>query len=109
MPAREDVKPGAPGGRTEPFVGQKGSAVPNGTRKEAVYQVSTGQAFEVWPVDARELVASGEYVRERPSSQPAISSAEPESLPAPAAPLAEAPPAEVAPVEVAPARRPKHR
>lgn len=47
------------------FVGQKDAVAPS-PGKVAIYQLETRRRVEVWPVDARELLASGEYVSELP-------------------------------------------
>lgn len=37
--------------------------------KVVLYSRATGQRFERWPVDARDMLASGDYTQEAPDSQ----------------------------------------
>ena len=53
----------------------------NPTGKVTLYHVETGEAIERWPVDARGMVAHGEYTLEPPSSEegaPAVVESVPE-------------------------------
>jgi len=68
-----------PAPNTPPFVGEKSAAAPLST-KVTVFRLATREPVTVWSIDARELLASGEYVRELPSaSEPAPASDAPAS------------------------------
>ncbi len=41
----------------------------SGTQKVIVYRLKDGEAFVRWPVDAREMLATGDYTTEDPSVQ----------------------------------------
>jgi len=76
-----------PAPNTPPFVGEKSAAAPLST-KVTVFRLATREPVTVWSIDARELLSSGEYVRELPSaSEPA----QPSDAPASDAPVDRAP------------------
>ena len=41
-----------------------------GSQKVLVYNVETGEASQHWPIDAREMLATGEWTLERPEGAP---------------------------------------
>jgi len=84
-----------PAPNTPPFVGEKSAVAPLST-KVMVFRLATREPVTVWSIDARELLASGEYVRELPSAS--------EPAPASDAPASDAP-ASDAPVDGAPGER----
>lgn len=63
------------------FVGKPGDQVPSDplARTVTVYDVVTGKSFLVWPVDARQMCASGAFSLDPPV---AVVAESPEALPA---------------------------
>lgn len=68
--------------------------------KAVIYERSTGQAIERWPVDARGMIESGEYTAD--THDQAIAPAASVTPPAPSVPETEAIATEAAPKQVAP-------
>ena len=45
-------------------------ALPSGSQKVSVWNTESGEEFVRWPIDAREMVSSGEYSFASPGSDP---------------------------------------
>jgi len=56
---------------------------PSTPGKVVVYRLDTGEAFERWPVDAREMLATGAYTRTAPGSAGGAIQAPPAPTPDP--------------------------